>query len=400
MPSSYDLTDATSVVPTKSLSPLLTELPDSAVSSIVSRARLQGWTDILPLASGEPAFPFPKSAIQEILNSDDNLVTKYSPFKGYDLLLELIQRKLADINRIQSTQEELIVVPGGSSALYAAVMAVAGRGDEVLISDPCWEHYVNIIRLAGATPVRFRYSFEAGRYTPDLNSLESAITERTKAVLLNTPLNPCGAILMESEARALIDCCERRGIWMIVDEEYETFIYDGHEHFSAGSLSPNVISLYSFSKSFALTGIRLGYVKAPQEIVTLMRRLGLYSYMFPASPSQCMAIGLLKDDYKPYLNEVRALYQQKMSRFHERLSAIDGIECWRPEGGVYLFPRLNVPEGVDPGNDLMERYHLLSVPGEVAGENGVGHIRLFIGLDDDVLDKAAECLSSYMNALG
>lgn len=400
MPGSFSRNDAFSMAPAKSLSPLLTGLPDSAVSNIVSHARLQGWVDTLPLASGEPTFPFPPSALEAILNSDDSLVTKYSPFKGYELLLELIGQKLADVNLIRATQEELIVVPGGSSALYAAVMAVAGRGDEVIISDPCWEHYVNIVRLAGATPVRFRYSFAAGRYTPDLDSLKDAITERTKAVLLNTPLNPCGAMLNESEARALIDCCERHGIWVIVDEEYETFVYDGNKHFSAGSLSPDVISLYSFSKSFALTGIRLGYVKAPKEVIALMRRLGLYSYMFPASPSQCMAIGVLRDDYRVYLDEVRGLYQRKMSRLHGLLDAIPGIECWRPEGGVYLFPRLDVPEGVNPASDLMERHHLLSVPGEVAGEGGVGHIRLFIGLEDEVLDKAGECLAQYMSGLG
>jgi aspartate aminotransferase len=385
-------------VPTKALSSLLTELPDSAVSSIVSQARLRGWTDTLPLASGEPMFPIPESAMQGLLNSDVNLVTKYSPFKGYDLLLELIEKKLADVNHVRATREELIVVPGGSSGLYAAVMALVDKGDEVLISDPCWEHYVNIVRLAGATPVRFRYAFEGGRYTPDLDSLESAVSERTKAVLLNTPLNPCGAMLNEAESLALIECCERHGLWLVVDEEYESFVYDEHEHFSPSSLSPNVISLYSFSKSFALTGARLGYVKAPKEVVTLIRRLGLYSYMFPPSPSQCMAIGLLRDDYKTYLLGVRAHYQQKMSRFYDQISAVEGIECWRPEGGVYVFPRLKVPERANPVNDLMEQYHLLSVPGEVAGEMGRGHIRFFIGVEDEVLDKAAECLASYMGA--
>jgi aspartate/methionine/tyrosine aminotransferase len=397
MQSSSNVKAAVAAPPAPSLSSLLTELPDSSVSSIISSARQQGWTDILPLASGEPVFEFPKSVMQEVLNAEANLVTKYSPFTGYEVLRERIQQKLADVNRITSTLEELIVVPGGSWGLYGTIMALVNQGDEVLISDPCWEHYAHIIRLAGATPVKFRFAFQDGRYTPDFDSFEDALTERSKAVLLNTPLNPCGALLTDVEAREMIDVCERRGIWMVVDEEYETFVYDGHEHFSAGSLSPNVISLYSFSKSFALTGIRLGYVKGPKEVINLMRRLGLYSYMFPASPSQCMAIGALTDNYQSYLEDVRALYQQKMSRFCQRISAVPGIDCWRPEGGIYLFPRLNVPEGRNPVEDLIREHHLLSVPGSVAGEMGVGHIRLFFGLDDEVLEKAADHLASYMN---
>lgn len=380
----------------KGLSHTLTNLSDSAVSMIVTRSRREQWTDVLALASGEPRFPVPPEGIAQLNGSDLSLVTKYSPFKGYEELLELIQQKLATINRVQASTDEIIVMPGGSTAIYACIMCVANPGDEILISDPCWEHYPQIVRMAGAAPAKFAYSFDNKRYNLDLESLERAISKRTKAVLINNPLNPCGAVLTEQEIQSLASCCERHGLWLIVDEEYETFIYDDNTHHSVGSASPTTISIHSFSKSFAVTGIRLGYVRAPIDVITLLRRFALYSYMCPPSPSQCMAIGILKSDYRTYLSRVRELYQQKMAFFYEQVRRVEGVECWRPEGGVYLFPKLKVNEGTNLADQLASEFHVLSVPGEVSGNGGNGHIRLFFGLDENDLLAAAKRLGEFM----
>lgn len=377
-------------------SDLIDGLPDSAVSRILTEAANANYPDALPLAGGEPCFPIFDKIISSLNGFDEKLITKYSPFKGHNLLLELIQKKLQIINNINADLNELIVVPGGSFALIAALMAVVNPADEVLISNPCWEHYVSIVRLCRAKPVRFNMRFDGARYTVDMEHLKSAISQNTKAILLNTPLNPIGSVLSRDEAKAICQLAKEKNFWILIDEEYETFIYDHNSHYSARSEDENVITLFSFSKSFALTGIRLGYIVAPKRIINLIRRYGLYTYMYPSSPSQCMAIHLLSGDYISYLSNVAEIYQKKMSRLYNGIKDINGIDCWRPEGGVYLFPRLIVDSKIDVAKKLISEFHLLCVPGYVAGEIGKYNIRLFIGAEDQHLYEAASRLILFM----
>lgn len=377
-------------------SDLIGELPDSAVSKILIEAANANYPDALPLAGGEPCFPTFDKIISSLNDFDEKLITKYSPFKGHNLLLELIQKKLQKINNINANLNELIVVPGGSFALVAALMAVVNPGDEVLISDPCWEHYVSIVKLCRAKPVRFNMRFDGTRYTIDMEHLKSAINKKTKAILLNTPLNPIGSVLSRDEAKAISQLARENDFWVLIDEEYETFIYDNNLHYSARSEDENVITLFSFSKSFALTGIRLGYIVAPEKIINLMRRYGLYTYMYPSSPSQCMAIHLLSGDYISYLDNVTEIYQKKMSRLYNGIKDINRIDCWRPEGGVYLFPKLIVDSNIDAAKKLIDEFHLLCVPGYVAGEIGKYSVRLFVGVEDQHLDEATNRLKLFM----
>jgi aspartate/methionine/tyrosine aminotransferase len=377
-------------------SSLVEGLPFSAVSRILSQAAAQGWSDALPLAGGEPRFPFPHGAMETLRSSDEDALTKYSPFTGQSDLLSAIRSKLKLFNNIDAHEENIICVPGGSAAIYNALMAVVDPGSEVIVSDPCWEHYISTIRLCGANPVRFRMAFTGSRYEVDMDSLRAAITPRTRAILLNTPLNPSGAVLRREEAEAILAEAHRHGIWVIVDEEYEAFLHDGNSLFSMGSIDPNVITLHSFSKTFALTGTRLGYVVAPARIIDLVRRVALYTHMYPPAPSQRMALGALSGDYMRYIEGVRAHYEGLMDRLYRQITAIPGVECWRPEGGVYLFPRLPRIDDRPAGKVLIDDHHLLCVPGEVAGETGEGHVRLFYGVRPELLDEAARRIGAMM----
>jgi aspartate/methionine/tyrosine aminotransferase len=367
---------------------LLADLPLSAVSQILTRAAAHGWSDVLPLAGGEPRFASPEGALQRLRTDDSDQITKYSPFAGQKDLLSAIREKLQKINGMDVHEDNILCVPGGSAAILGALMAVVDSGSEVVISDPCWEHYLSMVRLAGAVPRRFRMTFDGTRYTPDLDSLAAAIGGRTRAILLNTPLNPCGAVLRREEAVAIAELAASKNVWLIVDEEYETFVHGENVHFSAGSLDNNVISLYSFSKSFALTGVRLGYIVAPARIIDLTRRYALYSHMYPPSPSQRIAYGALSGDYVGYLRGVRAEYERLMQRLYDGIAPINGISCWKPEGGVYLFPRIDLPINRTPADVLIDDFHLLCVPGEVAGEMGRGHVRFFYGVTEGQIDQA------------
>ncbi|MBS0186134.1 MAG: pyridoxal phosphate-dependent aminotransferase [Proteobacteria bacterium] len=381
----------------KNLSSVVENLGDSAVSTIISKAAAAGWKDTLHLAGGEPNFPLFPGLIEKLVNFNKNMITKYSPFLGYENLLNLIQLKLKLLNRIDTPLEEIIVVPGGSSALFSSLSVVLNQGEEVLISNPCWEHYEKIIKLAGGISKSFNLKYLNNRYEIDFQHLKHNITDKTKVILLNTPLNPLGSVLSISEIKELIDICEKHNLWLIVDEEYETFVYDNNQHISIRSLYDQAITLFSFSKSFALTGIRLGYITAPKKIITLLKRFGLYTYMFSSSPSQCIAISLLEDgSYVDYLLDVKKLYQDKMDFFFNLIKDIPNITCWRPEGGVYLFPQLKTHEN-NPADVLINKYHLLCVPGYVAGSCGNNHVRFFLGAEKEILSSAAERLKTFMN---
>ncbi len=384
----------------KDLSHLVKNIQDSAVSSIISKAASAGWQDTIHLAGGEPKFPLHNNLIEKLATYDKDKLTKYSHFLGYSELRSLLQTKLEKINNIKTSLEEIIVVPGGSSALYSSLFVTLNPGDEVLVSNPCWEHYEKIISLAGGVSKSFNLKKVNKRYELDFEHLEASITNKTKVLLLNTPLNPLGSVLSQQEIKEIIRLCEKYGLWLIVDEEYETFIYDNNTHISIRSLYDQAITLFSFSKSFALTGIRLGYITAPKEVVNLLRRFGLYTYMYPPSPSQCIAIILLEDgSYIEYLAEIKALYQERMSCFFEAVIKIPNLNCWRPEGGVYLFPKLETNQ-IDPANILINNYHLLCVPGKVAGTFGDDYVRFFLGTEKEILIEAAKRLKDFMGKYG
>jgi aspartate aminotransferase len=387
---------APSTRPSMRTSSLVASLEQSKVSRILERAAASGWTDIIPMAGGEPRFDLPAGALEVLRESGPDLLTKYSPFMGYADLLELIRVKLDTLNGIQVGADQVICVPGGSSALFCALRALVDEGDEVIVQDPCWEHYPNIVRLVGGVVRRLPMLFDGGRYVPDLDRLKSLVNPRTKAVLLNTPLNPCGAVLTRAEAEGILAITEPAGVAVVCDEEYETFIHGPHEHFSMGAISDTVVTLHSFSKSFAMTGIRLGYVSGPAEVIQLVKRLALYSHMYPPSPSQRMAFGVLSGDYRAYLEGVRAEYTRKMERLRTGLAGIEGVECWRPEGGVYLFPRIDAPGDTPASELLIEQLHVLCVPGEGSGEQGRGHVRLFFGVPDPMLDDASARIASAL----
>lgn len=372
------------------LSERLSAIPDSAVSSIIRTAVDQSWTDAIPMAGGEPTFAVIEGALEAFRAFDEQALTKYSPFTGYPELLELLQAKLATVNGLRVARDELIVVPGGAAALWGAVSAVTDPGSEVVVTDPCWEHYHSIVRMTGAQPVAWTMFGGAMNGALDFDRLRALFTPRTRALLINTPLNPCGYVFSEQDLRTLVELCARHRVRLICDEEYETFVYGGRRHVSPRTFSTDAIVLHSMSKGFAMTGARVGYVVAPPEVVTLVRRAALYSYMYPSSTAQCLAIAVLRQDYVPYLAAVRDDYEARAGAFVDKLSTISGVEAESPPGGVYVFPKLRSVEGRSAARVLIEEDHLLCVPGEVAGASAAGRVRFFIGVPARAMDEAAD----------
>ncbi|WP_193065028.1 pyridoxal phosphate-dependent aminotransferase [Oceanobacillus oncorhynchi] len=379
------------------VSSIVNSIKMSAVSSISIEASQKNWKDTISMAGGEPQFSPPAAvndAFKEIVAKGFN---KYSPFPGYTSLLEKIRAKLSDFNNIQVDLEQIYTVPGGSSALFTALMALIDRGDEVLIQDPCWEHYSEIINLLGGIPKKVKMVKDSnGHLRIDKNILEQSITSKTTVLLLNTPLNPTGSVLSIEEINEVVEVVEENDIHLIVDEEYEGFVFNPFQHISPASIYPKAITLYSFSKTFALTGLRIGYIVAPKDVISAVRKVSLYSFMYASSPSQYVAEAVLSEHHIDFAKKACDEMYNKSRFLSNSLQSIPGVVCEEAEAGLYVNP--NFIKFGKTGNEmsrvLFEKYHLLSVPGEVAGANGANSIRLYVGLEQEILEEAVNRIES------
>ena len=245
----------------ESLSPSMT----LEVAALASQLRQEG-TDVISFATGEPDYDTPehiKNAAREAL---DQGFTKYTTVSGILDLKKAIARKLETENNLFYSPDEIVVTNGAKQGLFNAIQTVCSEGDQVLLPTPCWVSYVEQVKLAGAVPVLLETS-PASNYELDPVDLEKTITSRTKAIILNSPNNPSGAVYSETTLRALADIAVAHKIWVISDEVYEYLTYDGARHFSPGALNGGLkdysIVVNSLSKSFAMTGWRIGYTASP-----------------------------------------------------------------------------------------------------------------------------------------
>ncbi|MEI8365166.1 MAG: pyridoxal phosphate-dependent aminotransferase [Parachlamydiaceae bacterium] len=375
----------------KNTSLLLEQIKLSSTSQIKQMADKR-WTDTISLAGGEPRFEIPEGCLRAVL--EDDSATKYSPARGYPDLVQLIQQKLEKVNGIKVNEDQIICVTGGCNGIFSTLMALTNPGDEVLLPDPSWEYLSNMVTLARSVPKRFNYVFNGHRYQPDWEDLKKQITPKTKAIIINSPLNPLGSVLTQQEIQSLSEICAHHGVWMISDEVAETYVFEGNKHLSPAATYDHVITIHSFSKSFALTGIRLGYVSGPKKVIDLIQRYTLFCNMYPPSPSQRIAHRILSSDYQSFMEEVRCTFERKMERFAKGLEGIEGIEFWKPEGGLFLFPKFTLQTEKSLYEILIHEYHLLSVPGESFGAQGKNHLRLFYGVDETLIDQAIKRIES------
>lgn len=368
----------------------LTKIDTSKVSDFIIKANELGWTDIISMAGGEPLFPPPENILNNIeKNFYNNSINKYPKFGGNIDLKNAIAQKFNYKNDAKINEQNIYLTPGGASAIYTTLISILNSGDEVLIQNPCWEHYPNIIKLAGGIPVYFNMEKNNSHYEIDWCDLEKRVSKNTKALLINSPLNPCGSVLNQKEFEKLLFFASKHNIWLIVDNEYEDYIYN-NEYIHINCDFDNLIMLYSFSKGFALTGIRLAYIISNIKFINEFHKAALYSFMYPSNLSEYIASNILKANYEKYLTESNQTIRNKIQKAYDKINEIEGLSCDLPEGGLYLFVSLgNLKiDGVSFCNRLFENQHLLAVPGEGSGTKGNNCFRIFVGLDDEVLEKA------------
>lgn len=390
------------------LSARVRSIRPSATMSVDSKTKalLQSGQPVINMSVGEPDFDTPTAAAFAGIQAITNGQTKYTPAAGSMALRQAVARKLMTENGLQYAPEQIVISNGAKHTLYNIFLAICDEGDEVVLQAPYWVSYPEQIRMAGATPVVVSCDSDTG-FKMSAEALERAITPKTKAVLLNTPSNPTGAVYHEEELMKLGEILSRYDVYVVLDEIYERLVYDVKQT-SLATLYPDLqnraLVVNGFSKAFAMTGWRLGYVAAPPDIAKAMASLQSHSTGSPSSISQIAGITAL-DHFDPSFVDI---FVRRRNTLVEGLRTLPGVTCLLPEGAFYAFPDIsgtfgksfegrNIESGHDYCELLLEHALVASVPGEAFG--APGYARFSYAVSDEQVSEAIDRMRQFHNKL-
>jgi len=365
----------------------VTQLTPSLTLAIDSKAkalRAEG-VEIYSFAAGEPDFDTPehiKAAAEEALKSG---FTKYTASSGMPELRTAISEKFKRDNGLDYKPSDIIVSNGAKQSCYNAIMAVCGEGDEVIIPAPYWLSYPDMVRLAGAEPVIVQTTQENDwKMTP--RQFEEAMSPRTKMVIINSPGNPTGSVYTKEELRAIVEVAADEEITILSDEIYESLTYDGSEHVSVASITPEAkdltITVNGFSKAYAMTGWRLGYLAAPEKIAKAIDSMQSHSTSGPCSFAQKGGLAALAGSQQ-CVADMREEFNIRREYMFERLSAIHNVTAVKPKGAFYMLANIS-KLGMTSSNfadRLLSKANVAVVPGIAFGDDRVVRLSYATGLD-------------------
>ncbi|MCY4159927.1 MAG: pyridoxal phosphate-dependent aminotransferase [Bacteroidetes bacterium] len=395
-----------------SFNPRVAAMQPSATLAMAGRAKKlkRAGADVIALSAGEPDFNTPEPIAQAGIEAIQDGFTRYTQNPGMPELREAICAKFAHENNLKYTPEQILCSNGAKQSVALAVTVLAAEGDEILIPAPYWVSYPEMTRFAGANPVIVPTTAETEyRLTPQ--ALADAITERTRVLILCSPSNPTGSVYTQGELKALVEVLQNHErIVVVSDEIYEHVIYDA-VHVPIASLSgmqERTITINGFSKCFAMTGWRLGYMAGPVDIVKQAAKLQGQFTSAPCSITQRAGIAALSMDKAPLQAMVKA-FRERRDYLLERLSTLPGVQAPKPEGAFYLFPQINdyygtiAPSGrmINSSDDLcfylLEEHLVALVPGAAFGDPDGIRISYASSMDD--LRKAFDRIETGLKQL-
>lgn len=353
--------------------------PTAVVINAAEQLKAKG-VDIADFGPGEPDFPTPDHIKRAAIRAIEENRTKYTPTGGIMPLREAItgwhNRELGS----NYTPKECVVNVGGKHSIFNTICVLIQNGDEVIIPAPYWVSYPDIIKYAGGTPVVVATRAEDG-FAVKAADIEKAITPKTKMVIVNSPSNPTGGVVDGEEFERILAVCKKHKVWLMGDECYSHFVYEPHKPFSIASAKDSkdrVIIVGSVSKTFAMTGWRVGYTLAPEPLIQAIVKIQSQSTSNPTSIAQYAALEAMRGsmDTVPVM---LAEYARRRKRIVEGLREIDGVTCEWPGGAFYAFPNVSAhltgPNAVaqsctELARELLERAHVALVPGEAFGAPG------------------------------
>jgi len=409
---------STTTTPEIRLSQRAMQLKPSATLAVNARVRAlkEAGKDVIGFGAGEPDFGTPEIIKQAAIAALHGGMTGYQPVPGTAGARRVIAEKCRNDNGIECTADDVVITVGGKSAVHLAFQAIIDEGDEVIIPTPGWVSYKPIVELCGGVAVEVPGSVERDfRITPE--QLAAAITPRTRAVIINSPSNPCGTMYTPDEIRAFADVLAPHDrIAILSDEIYEKLIFGGIEHFSIGSLpsvAARTITVNGLSKAYAMTGWRVGYLVAPggggrvaKAVSNLQGQMTSHvtSFLFPA-----IEVALTQADDE--VERMRRVFAARAERMYALLCAIPGVRCPRPTGAFYAFPDVSVAIGRrSPGGRqiatsiafaeaLLEEALVAVVPGEEFGKGAERCVRMSFACDEQSIDEGCRRLAEWMKGV-
>jgi aspartate aminotransferase len=373
-------------------------MPVSRIREVMELA----WKDpeAIHLEVGEPDFPTPEHVVDAAHEAARTGHTRYAPNAGLPDLREALADKVTRRNGYEARPDQVVVTQGGIQALYLVLSALLEPGDEVLLPDPAWPNFRMIAHLLGARAVSYPLVAQA-HFLPRLEDLERLVTPRTRAILVNSPSNPLGTVVPRELLQTLLAFARQQDLWFVSDEVYDEVVFDDH-FVSAGSAadtSDRLVSIYSFSKVYAMTGWRVGYLVAPLDMAKLLTGMQEPIISCVNTPAQMAALAAVTGPQEV----VRVMREAYSARRDELLEVLDrgGLPSSRPSGAFYVWTDVSEAgmHSMDFARSLIEREHVAVAPGSAFGGLGQGYVRLSLASSrDDLLDGASR-LVRFVNLL-
>ncbi|MBT7650091.1 MAG: pyridoxal phosphate-dependent aminotransferase [Opitutae bacterium] len=378
--------------------------PTLAVDAKAKALKAAG-EDVCGFGAGEPDFDTPSFIKEACARALSDGKTKYAPAAGIPALRSALAEKYVEkgvLNEKNSSQ--VIVSPGGKYSCYLAILATCGPGDEVIIPAPYWVSYPEMVKLAGATPkVIFAGDDQGFKVSPD--QIEDALSPSSKLIILNSPSNPTGCLYEKKEMEEIVELACKHDLLIMSDEIYEYLLYDGATHFSPASFSQDakdrVITVSGFSKTFSMTGWRLGTLVANSEICKAVADLQSQTTSNPTTFSQYGALAAMENWEKAMIavNEMLVHFDRRRINLLEGLQSIPGISCQRAQGAFYLFPNISscgLSSEVFSAR-LLEDQKVAVVSGHAFGAEG--YIRLSYATSDEIIQNGVDRIMKFVNSL-
>ena len=379
------------------------QLTPSLTLSIDSKAKAMKaeGLDVCGFGAGEPDSDTPEHIKRAAIEALEAGFTKYTPNAGIPELRQAIADKLAADNGLNYRAGQIVVSNGAKHACYNAILATCQPGDEVIIPAPYWVSYPDMVRLVGAEPVIVPTS-ERNAWKMRPEDFENAMTPRTKMLIMNTPGNPTGSVYTREELEAIVNVAAEEDIYVLADEIYEKLVYDDAKHVSIGSLSKEAydltITVNGFSKSYAMTGWRLGYLAAPDAVARAVDSIQSHTSSNPSSFSQYGALAALKGDQQP-LADMREEFEMRRNYMFDRISKISNVTAVKPQGAFYIL--VNISQlGLSSQNfadRLLSKANVAVVPGAAFGDDRT--VRFSYATSLDVIKKGLDRFQDFCRTL-
>ncbi|HUI31206.1 MAG TPA: pyridoxal phosphate-dependent aminotransferase [Candidatus Acidoferrales bacterium] len=379
-----------------------------AMTSLARKLRSEG-KNVISLSAGEPDFPTPENVKLAAIKAIQNNFTKYTQNEGTPELREAVAEKFRSENGLDVTAANILVSNGGKHSIYNALQSICNPGDEVIVPAPYWVSFPEMVKLVDAEPVILQTKQERG-FTFTAEDIRPLVTKKTKAIIINSPSNPTGSILNEDVLRGIAALADQYGFFIISDEIYEKIVFDNHKHFSIGSIPEirdKVITASGVSKAYSMTGWRIGFMAANEEIIKRAAKIQSQMTSNPSSISQAAALEALRGT-KDDIEKMRLSFQKRRDLMLEKLSKIEELTTTKPAGAFYFFPSIRnlfgkkhngnvLKNSMDAAHYFLAEAQVALVPGGAFGSDD--HIRISYAYSDRELIEAMDRIASSLAKL-